>query len=168
MVANATEQCQTMINQMVQKAIEGTIEILLDELYDIIEKDVYSYQTNTDPNGNYSGRTGEFKESWKSTKAEIIGNYVSATISQNFDVFSIINSEWQHSDPWSSLMPNVLNQIIEDGLSDSNFGFPAIQSRPFWSGFEKYVQSNIGNIFIAQCNKVGLQIKRGTVDYTIS
>lgn len=158
-------ELQLTINKLIQNAIKGTTDSLLNILLEFIEKDVYSY------NPSFDVRTNQFKDSWYNTEAEIKGNMVESTILQ--DLASILyDGEWSHGSEYSNPQGrltmiedgmNALAEIINDGLSTSNFGFPAIESRPFWDDFMNYAKTNLAKIFIVECAKVGLNVTVGTV-----
>ena len=140
------------INRLISIAIEKTTERLLDELVNIIDSVVYSYSGSwADEN-----RTYRFKDSWYNTVSTIVGNVVVSSVQQNQDVLFHDPQNWSHGNRWSPLEENSLNDIINNGLSSSNFGFPSIEARPFWSDFKVYCNNNIERIFEEQMRFVGL------------
>lgn len=151
-------------NNSLITAVNNTTERLLVKLNEIIEETVYSYKPTWD------GRTGQFKKSWERESAKIVGGMinreVTSKIYQNFDTMVYDGSKWKHGNPWESLAKNQLNNIIEYGLPESHFNFPAIEERPFWSKFLEYVNKNLDEIFQEECAKVGLDIKPTISSYT--
>ena len=72
------------------------------------------------------------------------------------------NPPFSHGSPQSgALNVDGLAEIIEDGLAPYHLGFPATASRPFWSKFEQYVDSNIDAIFTKHCRGVGVDLRAG-------
>ena len=149
---NSDEQLQSILGMAMAEALDNTTQRLLEELNRIIDQNVYSYEET------WGGRTGQFKDSWSKDVSQIVGNIVQNKIYQDYGVMKY-DGEWSHGNPWSQLEPNGLNDIIENGLTESNFGFPAIQARPFWSTFENYVDANLDRIWVTECKKLGLDIK---------
>lgn len=149
---NNEAQLNAILGMVVAEALDNTTQILLTELNRIIDEKVYGY------NETWSGRTGQFKESWAKDVSQIVGNIVQNKIYQDYGVMKW-DGEWSHGNPWSQLEPNGLNDIIENGLSESHFGFPAIEARPFWSTFENYADANLDRIWVTECKKLGLDIK---------
>ena len=75
--------------------------------------------------------------------------------------------EWSHGDGWSSLLGfDSLNNIINDGLSQSNFNFPAIESRPFWNIFQQWLGLNFEKTFKEECISNDLPVEMATAFYT--
>lgn len=157
-VISSFSQLYTEINGKLEFAIDRTINILLKELQQIITRDVYSRPS---PSGeNWHGRTYEFLESWNASQPMIVGNVVQSIISQDGYDFSWNNQrdEWSHGNGWQELAINSLDEIINNGLSDSNFNFPAIEARPYWDDFRIYCEENIDKIFMTQCKMLGLPL----------
>lgn len=140
------------------KAVKSVAEILLNELKNIIEQEVYTYDET------WGGRTLEFKDSWEHKTVDILEQ----EIYQNIDTMKWSSEDWKHGNKWKSLKEKgiLLSDIIENGRDNSAFGFPAIQARPFWSTFLQYVDNNLGGIFINECSKLGLIVSRG--DFSIT
>lgn len=146
------------VNRKLVDAIDITSERLLDKLCEIIRGTVYSYNATWDNgwDGGF-GRTGEFEDSWQKTEAKIRGDIVESEIWQ--DARYLSHDLWSHGNPWSSLPAEALDDIIENGLSESNFNFPAIKPRHFWSEFIQYAESGgLDSIFQQACREVGLDI----------
>lgn len=161
---------RNLLNQHLETALNNTIQIALEKLLDYIESDVYSYSAVwTNGSNGESGRTGDFLDSWGSTKATLLSNMsevvYSAQILQDKPLEHI--SPFIHGSEYYNgvLNENNLNSIINEGLSRSNFNFPAIQARPFWTHFTEWCDKNLDNIFIKQCQLLGIPIQR--FSYTV-
>jgi len=163
----------TSIMPSLQKAMDNTAEELLNALMKIIEDVVYSYHSPTNDwtngwDGDY-GRTGQFKESWEKSKSIIAGNIIKTEIMQN-----ITQNFLEYQEPFShgseykggEISAENLDDIINNGLRDTGIGFPEMQPRPFWADFEKYVDTNLDDIFVRNCMGVGLLVNKGLVGYS--
>ena len=162
MISNQT-QLYSIINNALITVVDNTMERALDELLKIIDKIVYSYPATwtNGYDGSY-GRTEEFRDSWDKTKAKFVasfsGSAVEASILQTlslsyhppFSHGSIANGAINKDD---------LNDIIVNGLNESHMNFPAIAARPFWTEFELWCNQNLRDIFVQECQKVGLNVK---------
>lgn len=146
------QQLNLAISKTLVNIVNEVTEIFLNQLEQIIDNVVYSYSAT------WEYRTGQFKDSWEKTRAELIGNVAQATIYDNSSKMTTVNELWIHGNPWSSLTGNAMASIIENGLSTSNFNFPAIEPRPFWSEFEKWADQNFERIFVQSCKRYGLNI----------
>ena len=156
MQASNPIEFQLIVNSALEIALKGTMKALLTKLQSTIESEVYSYQSN----GSWSGRTGEFKESWDFSDPSYVNGWYNSVIS-NEDFNWTWNDErdkYSHGN-WNNMlgsMPNYLNSIINTGLSNSNYNFPAIQARPYWDMFLLYCETNIDRIFREEWVKTGL------------
>ena len=166
MLINNPIEFQLQMNMRLQSVVEGIMTRILMELGEIIEEDVYSYPLN----GEWQNRTGEFKESWDYSVPTMVGGWCESVLSQ--DAFGHYTpnhnrGEFSHGNGWSSLFGfDSLNTIINDGLSQSNFNFPAIEARPFWSNFQQWLGLNFDKIVKEQCILNGLPVEMATSFYT--
>lgn len=146
------------VNAKLEIAIRETSKDLLKELQNIIIREVYSRPSPT--GDNWNGRTYEFLESWNRSEPILVGNMVSAIISQDGFDFNWHNErdKWSHGNGWEELSVNALDEIINDGLRESNFNFPAIEARPYFDMFKIYVAENIDRIFMSKCAVLGLPL----------
>lgn len=139
------------------KAFENTLKVLMKELDNYIQEDVYTYNaTWTNGYDGEDGRTYGFLNTWINTPVVINGSTISSTIMQ--DGKSLIHDTWQHGNPWSDLSAESLAEIINKGLRASHFNFPAIESRPYWDDFLKYVNENYENILKQELVKLGVKV----------
>lgn len=164
MVINSSAEFLMAMSSGVNIALNKTMDKLLLELGNIIDKNVYSYVLT----GDWDNRTGQFGKSWSYSDVETIpitGNVISmfSTLSNdNFELESNNNSgEWSHGNGWSDLTIQELNHIVEDRGGTSNFGFPALK-RPYWGEFINYVNANLELIFQEECSKVLPTMSVGT------
>lgn len=163
MINNSLE-LKNKINQALVIAVDNTTQIALDKLLDIIEQTVYSYgATWTNGWDGEQGRTHEFYDTWGKTKARFtsafFGSAVEASILQTLPL--IYHEPFRHGSIVSggAIGKNDLNNIINEGLSESNLNFPAIEARPFWDEFELWCNKNLINTFLAECRKAGLNVR---------
>lgn len=151
----------TALAPLLSEALDLTTKELVAELVDIIDKEVYSYpNTWTNGCGGERGRTGEFGESWKSTKPIILNQIVTSEIIQDA---LIHHPPFSHGSFGDVLTPAELDNIINNGIEDTNVGFPSMEGRPFWDSFMVYVDTNLDKIFLKNCKVVGLPIKAGII-----
>lgn len=157
-VFNNWTQMQVEINAKMEIALRKTVERLLQKLKDIILEEVYSYPS---PNGAWDNRTYQFLDSWTAQEPYFVSGWYQEISQNGFDfLFNDDNGMWSHGSPSSgALSAQELDDIINDGLSESNFNFPAIEARPYWDMFQIYVDTEIYNIFRQECVSVGLPIE---------
>lgn len=162
-------QLEALINTQLMVALDNTMDRLLIELQNIIESEVYGWESPSEypwsmdslGRGNIgitSGqRTGEFLESWQTHKSKLLGLMAEAEISQAIDVMNQIFSggHMVHEDREN------LAGIINSG-SGYNFG-QCYVARPYWDKFIIYVTLNLSNIFESECIKLGLPITKATI-----
>ena len=164
-VISSLAELYTNVNARLESALRDTMRDLLKELQDIIMREVYSYPISGE---NWDNRTYEFLESWNTSEPIIVGNMVQSVLSQDGFNFTW-NSErdmWSHGNGWSQPLVNYLDDIINGGLSESNFNFPAIEERPYWDMFKIYVAENINMIFYKNCQKNGLPLIKLGYNFT--
>ena len=156
-VFNNWIQMETEINAKMQIALNNTIERLLQKLKDIILDEVYSYPS---PNGEWDNRTYQFLESWNAQLPYFANGWYQEISQDGFDfLYNGDRGMWSHGSPYGgALTAQALDDIINDGLSESNFNFPAIESRAYWDMFQIYVDTSIHDVFLQECGKVGLNL----------
>lgn len=138
MIITTYSQLENIINGKCQVALDKTMSRLLDELEGLIQTDVYDVPSIWD--SVYDLRTGQFKDSWEKTKAQIHDNMVEAEIFQNISAMQRIDDPPIHVDG------DKLAGIINSGIG-YNFGQMEGRSRPFWNHFIQYCEREFGNIF---------------------
>lgn len=167
MVFNNLIQYNTYVNEKLSIALDNTMDRLLIELQNIIEKEVYGWISPSefpwsmdslgrgDVGVRTGQRTGQFLDSWESKKSVMIGNILQGEISQAIDImqqfFNDDNIE-VHKD-----RDNLAN-IISSGKG-YNFG-QCFEPRDFWSEFKSYVTLNLFNIFEQECLALGLPMQK--------
>jgi len=146
-------------------ALDNTLERLLIELKNIIEEEVYGFESpsarpwGTDYDGSVGltsgNRTGQFYESWQTNKAMLVGNMIEGEIGQSLGMMQqfMIGNRMVHEDA------DNLASIIESGQG-YNFG-QCDEPREFWQPFVTYVLLNLDNIFFEECAKVGIPLQKG-------
>ena len=168
MVINNPIEFQMVMNTRLVKVMQGVMTRILMELGNIIDEEVYSYSLD----GAWQNRTGEFKQSWDFSVPIMVGGWCESVLSQDaFGHYTPNNNrgEWSHGNGWSSLFGfDSLNEIINNGLNQSNFNFPAIEARPFWSVFLQWLDLNINEIFREQCLKNDIPVEMASVFYTFN
>lgn len=157
-VISSFSQLYTEINGKLEIAIDNTLEILLVELKNIIDSEVYGWKSTAE-NPWEIYRTGQFLDSWQTTKSVAIGKMVQGEISQAIDVMQqfFVNGVEVHEDREN------LATIIMSGegykLSDN------VPKRDFWNPWILYIEKNLDTIFLYQCRALGLPLVK--VGYTI-
>lgn len=151
MISNST-QLQVLGNEMLKKAMDNTTEKLLQELIRIIDATVY----NSNP--EWYQRTMQFRDSWDRQDAVLKLGYVESEIFQNLSAMVWNPENFQHGNIHSPLEGHGLSDILNDGTSNSAFGFSPVEATLFWDEFERYVIVNLDGIFITECIKLGLPI----------
>jgi hypothetical protein len=152
---------QMVMNAKLPLVIKGVTDALLIELQNIIDEEVYSYQSN----GSWNGRTGEFKESWDNSVAEMVGDWWESKIDNQSFNFEWNNERdnWNFGNAYKPLESNDdFNEIIDNRQGGSNFGFPALK-RPYWGRFLAFCETSIESIFRAECLKQGIPVEYASV-----
>lgn len=148
---NNVEAVLLSINIAVKEAMESTVQILIEELKSIIDKKVY---------GAYSPewyqRSYDFRESWDSTSATMIGNMVEAEIFHDDNLLTYNAEKWQHGNIINRLEPDGLPTIINEGRIGSGMGFPQLGEREYWETFNTYIDGNLKRILMEELAKKGL------------
>lgn len=146
-------------------ALYQTLQDLLEELKSIIQDEVYSYELN----GDWQNRTYQFLNSWDVTDVSVVNGWYEASINQSgFDGWTVGTGRdmWSHDDDLAngsdaSLIDiKYLDNIIENGIGEEHYGFPAMYKRPFWELFERYCVVNIDRIFYEKCLSNGVPIQK--------
>ena len=137
------------VNIIIQQALDNTTSQLLERLKQIIQENVYNSYQET-----WGGRTGQFKESWISDMANVIGDIVETHIFQDINIMDIDESIKSH------IQREYLAEIIESG---EGYNFGDAPARPYWSIFLDYVDNNLDTIFIMNCKLLGLDVGKGVV-----
>lgn len=157
MIKNKAE-LDIFLKTKMQVIIENVAIRLTNELINIIDEEVYSY------NNTFYERTFQFKNSWEYSKPMIVGNIIQSQIFQNYTTMVYDSEKWQHGskyEKWGQLDVGGLNEIINNGDIGKIANFPQLGARPFWDKFQEYVNQNITKIFIEECNKNGLVVSKG-------
>lgn len=150
-VISSFAELYTNVNSKIMLAMDETLNILLVELQNIIDEEVYGWHsTSNNPWEIY--RTGQFLDSWQVTKPIVVGNMIQGEISQAIEVMQqfFVNSVEVHED-----RDNLANIIMTgDGynLSDN------VPPRDFWNPWILYINQNLSTIFYQQCQIVGLPL----------
>lgn len=165
-------QFEAFVGARLSLALDNTLDRLLIELQNIIESTVYGTISpsarpwGVDSDGTVGltsgNRTGQFYDSWQSSKSVVLGNLIEGEISQAMDVMQqfMVGGRMVHEDG-----SNLAN-IIESGLG-YNFGQMEGIGREFWSEFTTFCLTNLENIFVQECAKVGLPLQRSYADITM-
>lgn len=139
------------VNAKLEIAIDATLEILLIQLQNIIDEEVYGWRsTSSNPWEIY--RTGQFLDSWQRTKSITVGNLTQGEISQAIEVMQqfFVNNVEVHEDRED--LANIIMTGNGYKLSDN------VPARDFWSPFKIYIVQNLSDIFYKQCMLVGLPL----------
>jgi hypothetical protein len=145
MIITTYTQLENILNEKCQEALDRTVDRLMTELERLIQVDVYDVPSAWD--SVYNLRTGQFKDSWENTKAQIHDNIVEAEIFQNVSVMQRIDEPPIHVDKEG------LTEIINSGVG-YNFGQMEGKARPFWNDFIQYCEREFENIFQEELKKI--------------
>ena len=145
MIITTYTQLENILNGKCQEALDRTVDRLMAELERLIQADVYDVPSAWD--SVYNLRTGQFKDSWENTKAQIHDNIVEAEIFQNVSVMQRIDEPPIHVDK------EALAEIINSGVG-YNFGQMEGKARPFWNDFIQYCEREFENIFQEELKKI--------------
>ena len=153
MIITTQTQLNNFINGKCEKALNKTMDRLLDKLRDFIITDVYDAYTPS-----FYERTNNFINSWDKTKAQLKDEIIEAEIFQNVSVLVFNTDKFQHGssewvENWNS-NKNELAHIINDGAIGNAFGFPQLGERPFWNNFLQYCEREFVNIFQNELKKL--------------
>lgn len=151
---NTVEEMQSYMDKMAYIVVGKVAKTMTDKLKEFIDEDVYSYPEI------WGGRTGDFGESWNFTEPMLVNGFIESIISEDLSMIPF-DGEWSHGSNYGTDWGNYnLAEIINSGLSTSNFGFPAIEKRPFWYDFEKWSVENFESLFMKECAEVGITMNR--------
>ena len=145
MIITTYTQLENILNGKCKEALDRTVDRLMAELERLIQVDVYDVPSAWD--SVYNLRTGQFKDSWENTKAQIHDNIVEAEIFQNVSVMQRIDEPPIHVDK------ERLAEIINSGIG-YNFGQMEGRARPFWNDFIQYCEREFENIFQEELKKI--------------
>lgn len=165
--ANNIEELRDQIEKRIEIARQRTTDRLYDKLMDYITQYVYSYNETWEgrsqslyndftviydafPNGDYQGMIGDSNE--------ILEDNSEYEFSPN--TFDHGNNDYGEF-PLSALVDYV------NGGSKKNYyryNFPVMKARPFKTKFEEYAQKHGTDIFLAECNKLGLNLRKGSIN----
>lgn len=160
-MVNSQAELINLAGSILQAALNETTKQALEQLLDLIDKDVYAYNA-TWLNAGEEGRTKEFRDSWDATKATLATSLSKSVVSA--EIGQQVALEWHlpfsHGSTIQSeaISKENLNTIINEGLRDTGIGFPAMSARPFWDDFEKWCNANLAKIFAQECRKQGLNL----------
>lgn len=161
MLINNPIEFQMVMNSKLQSVLDAVMQTLLFKLQDIIENNVYSYQST----GEWDNRTYQFKNSWTYSVPQWMGNYCESQIDNDDFEFNWSNEKnmWSHGNSFKPVESNDdFNEIIDNRQGESNFGFPSLQ-RHYWFEFLMYVDTSLESIFQAECIKQGIPIEYASV-----
>lgn len=160
MLINNSIEFQAIINMKMSVVLSNVMEKLLFELGNIIDEEVYSYESD----GAWDGRTMEFKNSWTTSMPTLMDGWWTSTLdNQGFNfTHNTERDSWAHGNGWSALTVNQLNEIIDNRSGGSNFGFPSLK-RPYWKKFLTFCDTSLESIFQQECVKQGLPLEYSTV-----
>lgn len=153
------QQLEFAIGTETSEILEYVMEnVVLPQLLDLIERDVYSYHGQLSQNF-WDGRSGDFKNAWK-LKIQKQGFYNNIILYIDDNEFS-----YQMSHPFSHMTDSAsgLAEIINEGWDSSSYPlppyhFPAMYARPYWDDFIEWMNDNFEYEFIKECNNRGLNM----------
>ncbi len=158
-VINTVEEMQMEIDAMANAVVRNVAQILTEKLKEFIEDDVYSYPET------WGGRTGDFKDSWVYSEPTIINGFIESIISEDLAMIPF-DGEWSHGSNYGTIFEEYnLAEIINNGLTTSNFNFPPIQQRPFWDDWVKWATVNFDRLFIEECAKYNGITMRASITF---
>ena len=158
MVVNNTDDLKIYIDVYLQKAINTSLDKMVEVLKDIIDRKVYSaYQPV------FYNRTYQLREAWgKETKHIRVCNLV-GTIKHLSDLITfegipffehgsyISAQDWLGND-------DAIPYIVNSGNIGDAFNFPQLGARQFWEEFEKYFKDNFINMLKTELKNYGLKV----------
>ena len=162
MINNAIE-LQAKLNIEISIVLGRVMDRLLLELGNIIDEEVYSYESD----GQWDGRTFEFKNSWTTSVPTMMGGWIESILdNQNYNfTWNSQRDKWSHGNFWDDLTVNELNEIIDNRQGGSNFGFPSLK-RPYWNRFLLFCDTSLERIFKEEMIKQGLPIEYARIFLT--
>ena len=153
-IINSVEQMQLQIDLLAQNVVRGVAKKMTEKLKEFIDSDVYSYPET------WGGRTGDFGDSWEYSEPITEFGYIESVISENLMKIQF-DGAWSHGSNYSRMEEFNLAEIINNGLSTSNFNFPAIEARPFWDNWIAWATVEFDNLFISESAKYGITMNGG-------
>lgn len=149
---NNMRDLESVYSQALSLALDKTMSRLLEELKNIIDATVYSYDNK------WYDRTYETRDNWHALKSTIKGIMVESSILQSDLTFNM--DDWQHGSYLSGGLSNdEMNEIITQGLSGNVANFPNMPERDYWGEFMEYVDEMIDVIFREEVMQTGLSIQ---------
>ncbi|MBQ0112209.1 MAG: hypothetical protein KBT03_03675 [Bacteroidales bacterium] len=132
---------------MAKTALENTTDILLRELEDIIQRNVYDVYSPI-----WYERTNELKDNWERTKAEIKYNMVENEIA--FTKPLTYSGAYNYSHGFSHLDNNAFLEVVNEGKIGNWCNVPQLGAREFWEEWLQYCEQNFDRIFNEEMNKL--------------
>lgn len=138
------------MEEIVKTAMNNTVERILDELQNYIDKEVYSN------NPDWYTRTFEVRDNWKNTPAKKKGKIIESMIYFDESTFSHSGSPlWQHGVQQingKTLLEILIGERPTGNLWGMNSNNP--NPRDFWNPFIKWTEQNFDRIFKEEFNKL--------------
>lgn len=153
-IINSVEQMQLQIDLLAQNVVRGVAKKMTEKLKEFIDSDVYSYPET------WGGRTGDFGDSWEYSEPITEFGYIESVISENLMKIQF-DGAWSHGSNYSRMEEFNLAEIINNGLSTSNFNFPDIEARPFYDNWVAWATVEFDNLFISESKKYGITMSGG-------
>lgn len=150
MQIKSEEQLEKYLMTRLKKALSRTLDRCLNELQDIIQRDVYDTYYGSWAEAGF--RTNQFKDSFVKRRLKTSKNEIMGTIDQNLSKMPIkrfTNKDYGIHYPDRKM----LAQIIETGIG-YNFGYAP--ARPYWTNFKLWMNRNVYTIFKEECAKLGV------------
>lgn len=133
---------KTMMLADMQKALDSTILILIEELKKFIKENLYDTYSPI----RYE-RTFEVLDLWTSNPSEITGNMVKSTIYPEYSSLHTNRSKGQHIITGETLIDMLL---MGYGTKSQPFNIP----RDFFTPFIEFVNKNVDDIFKKEMDKI--------------
>lgn len=166
MLINNSVHYMMLMNEKLPLVLDDVMKELLQKLQEIIDTNVYSYQSQ----GGWHGRTYQFRNSWTVNVPSMIDGWITSQIDNqgyNF-TWNRMKDMWSHGNSRVPVRSNSdFNEIIDDRDGESNFGFPALK-RPYWDEFLWYCDTSIPSLFKKHCLRHGVPVEMASVFYDFS
>lgn len=148
------------LTDVLKKVLDDTTDHFYKRLLEIIDQEIYA----NDP--EWYTRTYQFRQSWMSDKAEVIGQIVQSAIFQDPLAMKWNDILFQHGNVYVSVAnqynnPFALADILNDGTSNAGFGFYPVKATQFWDKFIKDIETNFQSVFLGNCKKYGITATGG-------
>lgn len=169
--ANNIEELRDQIEKRIEIARQRTTDRLKDKLDEYIDRYVYSYDNTWEGRSHslYNAFSIDYDAYPNADFQGIIGDTTGdndfifedeSEYEYNLDAFDHGNNKYGKF-PLSALV-----NYINNG-SDKNYyyaNFPVMNARPFKTKFQEYAQKHGTDIFLAECNKLGLNLRKGSIN----